>query len=127
MMSFGGISLGMKSEKKFDNIEFKFKKMQFKDMLLGVLLLKLDETFYSCFIPLDHSNSKLYLKKLINLDSFNFIVFDHSYENKIYRILNDFKNKLLFSIPNHIGSNFEYSITSNELKKQFSAEMLWNT
>lgn len=126
MMSFGGISLGMKSEKKFDNIEFKFKKMQFKNMLFGVLLLKLDETFYSCFVSLDHSNSKLCLKKLINLDAFNFIVFDHSYENKIYRVLNDFKNKLLFSISNHVTHNFEYSITSNELKNQFSAEMLWN-
>lgn len=126
MMSFGGISLGMKSEKIFDNIEFKFKKMQFKNMLFGVLLLKLDETFYSCFVSLDHSNSKLCLKKLINLDAFNFIVFDNSYENKIYRVLNDFKNKLLFSISNHVTHNFEYSITSNELKNQFSAEMLWN-
>lgn len=127
MMSFGGISLGMKSEKNFKNVEFKFKKLKFNNCFFGVLLLKLDETFYNCFIALDHIKNKFYLEKLMNLNSFNLIVFNNdSKENKIYNILNDLKNQLLFSLPNQIYKNFEYNIISNDLDTAFSAEMLWN-
>ncbi len=126
-MSFGGISLGMKSEKNFKNVEFKFKKLKFNNCFFGVLLLKLDETFYNCFIALDHIKNKFYLEKLMNLNSFNLIVFNNdSKENKIYNILNDLKNQLLFSLPNQIYKNFEYNIISNDLDTAFSAEMLWN-
>ena len=117
----------MKSEKNFKNVEFKFKKLKFNNCFFGVLLLKLDETFYNCFIALDHIKNKFYLEKLMNLNSFNLIVFNNdSKENKIYNILNDLKNQLLFSLPNQIYKNFEYNIISNDLDTAFSAEMLWN-
>ena len=126
-MNFGGISLGMKSKKDFKNVEFKFKKLEFNNCFFGVLLLKLDEAFYNCFIALDHMKNKSYLEKLMNLNSFNLIIFnDTSKENKIYRILNDLKNQLLFSLPNQICENFEYNIITNDLNTAFSAEMLWN-
>lgn len=127
MMNFGGISLGIKSEKIFDNIEFKFKKIEFKKQFFGVILLKLDETFYSCFVSLAHQfKDKYYLEKLINLDYFNLIVFNHLAENKIYRILNDSKNKVLFYLPNPIYDNLENNIVSNELYNNFPASILWN-
>lgn len=126
-MNFGGISLGMKSEKNFKKVEFKFKKMKFNNNFFGVLLLKLDESFYNCFIALDHIKNKSYLEKLMSLNSFNLIIFnDTSKENKIYRILNDLKNQLLFSLPNQMCENFEYNIITNDLNTAFSAEMLWN-
>ena len=121
----GGICLGIKSEKNFDNIEFKFKKLQFKDVFFGVILLKSDETFYSCFISLEHLKSKSYLEKLINLDYFNLIVFNQSDENKIYRIINTLNNKILFSLPNNVYNDFDDNITSPDIK-EFSAETLWN-
>ena len=127
MMNFGGVSLGIKSEKDFKNVEFKFKKLKFNNCFFGVLLLKLDEAFYNCFIALDHLKNTTYLEKLMNLNSFNLIIFNHdSKENKIYNILNDLKNQLLFSLPNQLYKNFEYNIISNDLDTAFSAEMLWN-
>lgn len=119
--------MGMKSEKNFKKVEFKFKKMKFNNNFFGVLLLKLDESFYNCFIALDHIKNKSYLEKLMSLNSFNLIIFnDTSKENKIYRILNDLKNQLLFSLPNQMCENFEYNIITNDLNTAFSAEMLWN-
>ncbi|MFR1776924.1 MAG: hypothetical protein ACLSW4_02550 [Clostridia bacterium] len=126
MMNFGGISLGMKSTRIFNNIEFKFKKLKFRNIFFGVLLLKLDETYYSCFIPLDQLNEKIYLEKLIKNDYFNLIVFNPSNENKIYRIINDLRNKILFTLPSQTCSIVESNISSYELNKTFSAKMLWN-
>lgn len=126
MMNFGGISLGMKSTRIFNNIEFKFKKLKFRNIFFGVLLLKLDETYYSCFIPLDQLNEKIYLEKLIKNDYFNLIVFNPSNENKIYRIINDLKNKILFTLPSQTCSIVESNVSSYELNKAFSAKVLWN-
>lgn len=127
MTNFGGISLGIKSERIFDDIEFKFKKIEFKKQFFGVILLKSNETFYSCFVSLAHQfKDKYYLERLINLDYFNLIVFNHSEENKIYRILNDSKNKVLFYLPNPIYDNLENNVVSNELHSNFPARMLWN-
>lgn len=126
MMNFGGISLGMKSTRIFNNIEFKFKKLKFRNVFFGVLLLKLDETYYSCFIPLDQLNEKIYLEKLIKNDYFNLIVFNPSNENKIYRIINDLKNKILFTLPSQTCSIVESNVSSYELNKSFSAKVLWN-
>lgn len=126
MMNFGGISLGMKSTRIFNNIEFKFKKLKFRNVFFGVLLLKLDETYYSCFIPLDQLNEKIYLEKLIKNDYFNLIVFNPSNENKIYRIINDLKNKILFTLPSQTCSIVESNVSSYELNKAFSAKVLWN-
>lgn len=126
MMNFGGISLGMKSKRIFNNIEFKFKKLKFRNVFFGVLLLKLDETYYSCFIPLDQLNGKIYLEKLIKNDYFNLIVFNPSNENKIYRIINDLKNKILFTLPSQTCSIVESNVSSYELNKTFSAKVLWN-
>lgn len=126
-MNFGGISLGLKSEKIFNNAEFKFKKLEYNNCFFGVLLLKLDEDFYNCFIDLEHMNSKSYLEKLMNLNSFNLIIFNNeSKENKIYRIFNDLKNQVLFSLPNQIYYNPEYKEIKNNYKFPFTAEMLWN-
>lgn len=126
MMNFGGISLGMKSTRIFNNIEFKFKKLKFRNVFFGVLLLKLDETYYSCFIQLEQLNEKIYLEKLIKNDYFNLIVFNPSNENKIYRIINDLRNKILFTLPSQTCSIVESNISSYELNKTFSAKMLWN-
>ena len=59
MMNFGGISLGIKSKMIFNNIDFKFKKLKFGNIFFGVILLKLDETYYSCFISLDQLKNKI--------------------------------------------------------------------
>lgn len=126
MMNFGGISLGMKSTRIFNNIEFKFKKLKFRNIFFGVLLLKLDETYYSCFIPLDQLNEKIYLEKLIKNDYFNLIVFNPSNENKIYRIINNLRNKILFTLHSQTCSIVESNVSSYELNKAFSAKMLWN-
>lgn len=126
MMNFGGISLGIKSKMIFNNIDFKFKKLKFRNIFFGVLLLKLDETYYSCFIPLDQLNGKLYLEKLIKNDYFNLIVFNPSNENKIYRIINNLRNKILFTLPNQTYEPTGSNINSYELNKMFSAKMLWN-
>lgn len=126
-MNFGGISLGMKSKKDFKNVEFKFKKLEFNNCFFGVLLLKLDEAFYNCFIALDHMKNKSYLEKLMNLNSFNLIIFNNeSKENKIYRVLNSLTNQVLFSLPNQIYYNPKYKIINNNYDFPFTAEMLWN-
>ena len=89
--------------------------------------MKLDETFYSCFVSLAHQlKDKYYLERLINLDYFNLIVFNHLKENKIYRILNDSKNKVLFYLPDPIYDNLENNVVSNELQNNFPTSMLWN-
>ncbi len=124
MMNFGGISLGIKSEKTFNNIEFKFKKMKFKNVFFGVILLKLDETIYSCFIALNQIKNKSCLEKLMNLDYFNLIVFNKSKENKIYRILNNLKNQILFCLPENICNSQD--IVTNNIKIPLSADKLWN-
>lgn len=126
MMNFGGISLGMKSTRIFNNIEFKFKKLKFRNIFFGVLLLKLDETYYSCFIPLDQLNEKIYLEKLIKNDYFNLIVFNPSNENKIYRIINNLRNKILFTLHSQTCNIVESNVSFYELNKTFSAKMLWN-
>lgn len=91
-----------------------------------VLLLKLDETYYSCFIPLDQLNEKIYLEKLIKNDYFNLIVFNPSNENKIYRIINNLRNKILFTLHSQTCNIVESNVSSYELNKTFSAKMLWN-
>lgn len=126
MMNFGGISLGIKSKMIFNNIDFKFKKLKFRNIFFGVILLKLDETYYSCFISLDQLKSKICLEKLIKNDYFNLIVFNPSNENKIYRIINNLRNKILFTLPNQTYEPTGSNIPSYELNKMFSAKMLWN-
>ncbi|MFR2788111.1 MAG: hypothetical protein ACLTBX_04910 [Clostridia bacterium] len=126
MMNFGGISLGIKSKMIFNNIDFKFKKLKFRNIFFGVIILKLDETYYSCFISLDQLKNKICLENLIKNDYFNLIVFNPSNENKIYRIINNLRNKILFTLPNQTYEPTGSNINSYELNKMFSAKMLWN-
>lgn len=110
----------------FNNIDFKFKKLKFGNIFFGVILLKLDETYYSCFISLDQLKNKIFLENLIKNDYFNLIVFNPSNENKIYRIINNLRNKILFTLPNQTYEPTGSNIPSYELNKMFSAKMLWN-
>ena len=65
----GSISLALKSEEKnFNHVDFKFKKLQISNETFGVLLLKLDDKIYSCFIDLDKLQDKICLEKLLHFD-----------------------------------------------------------
>lgn len=123
-----GICLGMKSDKVFNNIDFKFKKLKFNNIFFGIILLKLDNTFSCCYIALNEQKDKKILEKLLYSDYFNFIVFNGSDYNKIYRISNTFENKLLMSIPNMINKQMMVDTRKmiNELKHLYSPEFLWN-
>lgn len=53
----GGFNLGIKSDKAFDNIDFKFKKLQFKDISCGVFLIKSNNNFYSRFVDMGEKSN----------------------------------------------------------------------
>ena len=53
----GGFNLGIKSDKAFDNINFKLKKLQFKDITCGVFLIKSNNNFYSCFVDMGEKSN----------------------------------------------------------------------
>ena len=126
MMSFGGLCLAIKSDKKFKHIEFKFKKLKLRNYFFGVILLNLDENFYSCFICLNQYKDKSYLERLISTNFFNLIVFNNSKENKVYRISNNIKNKLLLFLPNEPYNCHLPQINVDKLKSIFPAKLLWN-
>ena len=107
----GGFGLGIKSEKVFNNIDFKFKKIQYKNVYYGIVLLKSDDTFYSCFIDMNEESSLNGLKSIINSSFFNLVVFRSTEYNKVYRINNDIKNSVLF----------EYK-DNNNIKKNINTE-----
>lgn len=125
----GGVSLGMKSNESFNQVDFKFKELNYKNKFIGVILLKLDEKCYSCFIPLMNFNDLSSLKQLINLDYFNLIVFSNYNDHKIYRIQSDLKYKLLINNFNKKTNNVPPANNSsliNELNSLFTPEVLWN-
>lgn len=127
----GGVSLGIKSEKAFDNIDFKFKKIQSKDMECGVFLIKSNNDFYSCYIDMNEDSNLSGLKKIINSNCFNLIVFNKSNYNKVYRINNDLKNSLLLEYKpdnsnNHTDESDNINNLISELRKKYTPESLWN-
>lgn len=123
----GGISLALKSKRNnFKRINFKLKKLQMNNEFFGVLLLKLDEEIYSCFINFDKSDDKSCLTKLMNSDFINFIILENSKEYKVYKIQNDLRNKILFNISNNTQNIKKDRISTNQLRNKFSNNVLWN-
>ena len=50
-----GICLAIKSNKTFTNIELKFKKLKLGNSIFGVILMKSDNIFYSCYSYLNEN------------------------------------------------------------------------
>ena len=124
-----GVCLGLKSDKKYSHIDFKYKEIKFENSLFGCVLLKLDNSFYSCHIALKVDRNKNTLEKLLFSNYFNLIVFGTQKENDVYRINNDFKNKLLFKIIDNPNINETINIDNfiSELSTLYPAEVLWNS
>lgn len=125
--NLGGISLGIKlGQDNFDKIDFRFKKLKLDNEFFGILLLRLDEKIYNCFINLNEKYNNLCLQKLLNFDYINFIVFGDSNEHKVYKISNSLMNRILFSIPNLVNKKNCNKTSIEQLKKMFSSNSLWN-
>lgn len=124
-----GVCLGLKSDKKYNHVDFKYKEIKYKNNLFGSVLLKLDDSFYSCHTALKEDINKNTLEKLLCSNSFNLIVFGTHQENDVYRINNDFKNKLLFNIidSQDINGTINTDTFINEINKLYPAEVLWNS
>ena len=123
----GSISLALKSEDKdFKDIDFRLKKLLISDETFGVLLLKLDNKIYSCFIDLDRLQEKICLEKLIHFDFLTLIIFDNSKEQKVYKISNSLKNKIIFNISRKSKNIKKHQISLEEVKNMFSNTTLWN-
>lgn len=122
----GGTSLAIKSDKNnFNKIDFRFKKLELSSDFFGILLLRLDEKIYSCFINLSDSYNNLCLRNLLRFDYINFIVFGDSNEHEVYKISNSLMNRILFSIPNLVNKN-KSKTSIEQFKKIISANSLWN-
>ena len=123
-----GICLAMKSNELFNDVNFKFKKLKLKNNEYGILLLKLDNSFYSCYVGLFDKYERDSLKKLLSQDFFNLIIFNDSKCHKVYRINNKFENKLLMNLPIKHNSNLisDAKKAIAELKKIYTPEFLWN-
>ena len=123
----GSISLALKSEENnFNHVYFKFKKLQISNETFGVLLLKLDDKIYSCFIDLDKLQDKICLEKLLHFDFLTLIIFGNSNEHKVYKISNSLKNKILFNISNSSQNIKKHQISLEKVKNMFSNTTLWN-
>ena len=123
----GSISLALKSEEKnFNHVDFKFKKLQISNETFGVLLLKLDDKIYSCFIDLDKLQDKICLEKLLHFDFLTLIIFGNSNEHKVYKISNSLKNKIIFNISRKSKNIKKHQISLEEVKNMFSNTTLWN-
>lgn len=123
----GSISLALKSEENnFNHVDFKFKKLQISNETFGVLLLKLDDKIYSCFIDLDKLQDKICLEKLLHFDFLTLIIFGNSNEHKVYKISNSLKNKILFNISNSSQNIKKHQISLEKVKNMFSNTTLWN-
>ena len=123
----GSISLALKSEENnFNHVDFKFKKLQISNETFGVLLLKLDDKIYSCFIDLDKLQDKICLEKLLHFDFLTLIIFGNSNEHKVYKISNSLKNKILFNISNSSQNIKKHQISLEKVKNMCSNTSLWN-
>ena len=123
----GSISLALKSEENnFNHVDFKFKKLQISNETFGVLLLKLDDEIYSCFIDLDKLQDKICLEKLLHFDFLTLIIFGNSNEHKVYKISNSLKNKILFNISNSSQNIKKHQISLEKVKNMFSNTTLWS-
>lgn len=123
-----GVCLGIKSNKYYSEINFKFKVINYKNIFFGVILLKLDNDFLCCYINLNNLKSKEILKKLLYSDYLNLIVFNNSDYNKVYKIKNNIGNNFLINIPYVFNTSFNVNINEiiYKLNKLYSPEFLWN-
>lgn len=123
-----GVCLGIKSNKYYSEISFKFKVINYKNIFFGVILLKLDNDFLCCYINLNNLESKEILKKLLYSDYLNLIVFNNSDYNKVYKIKNNIGNNFLINIPYVFNTSFNVNINEiiYKLNKLYSPEFLWN-
>ena len=123
-----GVCLGIKSNKYYSEISFKFKVINYKNTFFGVILLKLDNDFLCCYINLNNLESKEILKKLLYSDYLNLIVFNNSDYNKVYKIKNNIGNNFLINIPYVFNTSFNVNINEiiYKLNKLYSPEFLWN-
>lgn len=48
------VCLGIKTNKCYFKVDFKFKVLNYKNIFLGVVLLKLDSNFLHCYINLNN-------------------------------------------------------------------------
>lgn len=123
----GGVCLAIKCNmNKFKNIDFRFKKLKVSGETFGVLLLKLDDIIYSCFIDLHKIQEKICLQKLIHFDFLTLIIFENFKEHKVYKISNSLKNKILFNISSRSQNIKKHNISVEQLKNMFSNATLWN-
>ena len=122
-----GICLAIKSNKTFTNIELKFKKLKLGNSIFGVILMKSDNIFYSCYSYLNEPTEKKILENLLNLNYINLIVFNNSKFHKIYRISNKIENKLLMCIPITLPPIlYDVKQIKNKLKTIYTPEFLWD-
>ena len=122
-----GICLALKSNETFNTINFKFKELKLANTKFGIILLKLDDTFHSCYICLSDEREKNALKHLFKLNNFNLVVFNDSKCHKVYSIPNKLENILLMNLP--IVSENILADAKKEIinfSKLYSPEFLWN-
>ena len=123
------VCLGIKTNKHYSKVDFKFKVLNYKNIFFGVILLKLDNNFLHCYINLNNLEHKELLKKLLISDCFNFVVFDNSGYNKVYRINNNLGYNFLVNVPKVLNSKLDFNITDiiRKLDNLYSTEFLWNS
>ena len=123
----GSISLALKSEENnFNHVDFKFKKLQISNETFGVLLLKLDDKIYSCFIDLDKLQDKICLEKFLHFDFLTLINFGNSNEHIVYKFSYSLNNLILFNISNSSQNIKKHQISLEKVKNMFSNTTLWN-
>lgn len=128
------VCLGIKTNKFYSKVDFKFKVLNYKNIFFGVLLLKLDNNFLHCYINLNNLEYKKLLKKLLISDCFNLFTFDNSdYNrvkkiNKVYLITNNLSYSFLLNVPQTLYNKLDFNINDviYKLDKLYSPELLWN-
>lgn len=123
------VCLGIKTNKCYSKVDFKFKVLNYKNIFLGVVLLKLNNDFLCCYINLNNLESKEILRKLLYSDYLNLIVFNNSDYNKVYKITNDLSYNFLFNVPRILDNKLDFNINDVmcKLDKLYSPELLWNS
>lgn len=124
-----GVCLGIKSNKCYSKVDFKFKVLNYKNIFFGVILLKLDNNFLHCYINLNNLEHKELLKKLLLSDCFNLIMFDNSNCHDVYQIKNDLGYNFLVNIPMVLDTKLDFNICGviYKLDELYSSESLWNS
>lgn len=123
------VCLGIKTNKCYSKVDFKFKVLNYKNIFLGVVLLKLDSNFLHCYINLNNLEHKELLKKLLVPNYLNLVLFNNSDYNKVYKITNDLSYNFLFNVPRILDNKLDFNINDVicKLDKLYSPELLWNS